>query len=113
EGHAISEYSDDIEGWLDALRKAPEIARVEAGVIDRTRDFSWLADRQLLLLPPAALDDAIQRFTADGMHRAVAARRELLSVPSSDVADLIRQDPLGLFDLMREALGGTQAGLNI
>ncbi len=113
EGHTISEYSDQVDAWVDALRGAPEIARVDAGVIDRTRDFSWLADRQLLLLPPTALDEALKRFTPEGMTPAVAARRELLTVPSADVADLIRQDPIGLFDLLRDALGGAQAGLNI
>jgi predicted exporter len=112
-GHTIADYGDDIDAWIEALRKAPEIGRVDAGVIDRTRDFSWLADRQLLLLPPAALDEALVRFTPDGMRRAVAARRELLTVPSADVADLIRQDPLGLLDLLRDALGSTQAGVNI
>ena len=44
------------------------------------------------------------------MPAAVAARRELLTVPSAEVAELVRQDPAGLFDLMREALGGAQAG---
>ena len=54
--------------WVDALRSAPEIERVDAGVVDRTRDFGWLADRQLLLLhgrlarrgaaPPDARRDA-------------------------------------------------------
>ena len=40
---------DRRRGWT-ALRSAPEIARVDAGVVDRARDFGWLADRQLLLL---------------------------------------------------------------
>ena len=50
DGHAISEYDDEIDAWVDGLRGAPEIARVDAGVVDRTRDFGWLADRQLLVL---------------------------------------------------------------
>ena len=47
------------------------------------------------------------------MGAAVAARRELLTVPSADVAALIRQDPIGLFDLLRDTLGGAQRGLNM
>lgn len=109
DGHAISEFGDDIDAWIDALRRAPEIARVDAGVVDRGRDFGWLADHQLLVLHGHALDEALHRLTPEGMQIAVAARRELLTVPSPDVADLVRQDPAGLFDLLRESLGGTQA----
>jgi len=47
------------------------------------------------------------------MPAAVAARRDLLTVPSAQVAELVRQDPAGLLDLMRDALGGSQNGINI
>ena len=103
EGHTISEYSDDVDGWVEALRAR---ARDRAGRrrrIDRTRDFGWLANRQLLLLPAPALDEALQRFTPDGARDAVAASRELLAVPSSDVANVIRQDPLRLFEILRDS----------
>jgi predicted RND superfamily exporter protein len=110
EGHAINEYRDEIATWVDRLRSAPEIARVDAGVVDRTRDFGWLADRQLLVLHDQFLDEALRRLTPEGMRNAVAARRELLTVPSPEVADLVRQDPAGLFDLVRDAVGGAQAG---
>ena len=50
EGHAIADYDDEIEAWVDALRAAPEITRVDTGIVDRSRDLGWLADRQLLLL---------------------------------------------------------------
>jgi len=113
EGHAVSEYSDVVAAWAEALRSAPEISRVDTGTVDRTRDFGWVADRQLLVLHGHALDDALHRLTPDGMSAAIAARRDLLTVPSAEVAQLVRQDPLGLFDLMRDALGGAQAGMNI
>lgn len=113
EGHAISEYGDEVDAWVNALRLAPEIERVDAGGIDRTRDFGWLADRQLLLLPNAALEKALQRFTPEGTMTAVAASRELLAVPSEDVAAIIRQDPVGLFELLRTALGSSQTGLSL
>jgi uncharacterized protein len=108
DGHTISEYSDEIDVWVDGLRRAPEIARVDAGVVDRTRDFGWLADHQLLVLHGRLLDEALHRLTPDGMRAAVTARRELLTVPSPEVADLVRQDPAGLFDLLRDSLGGAQ-----
>ena len=113
DGHAISEFGDAIDAWIDALRRAPEIAGVDAGVVDRTRDFGWLADHQLLVLHGHVLDEALRRLTPEGMQSAVAARRELLTVPSPDVADLVRQDPAGLFDLLRESLGGMQARVAI
>jgi predicted RND superfamily exporter protein len=109
DGHAIPEFRDDVDTWIGELRRAPEIARVDAGVVDRTRDFGWLADHQLLVLRDRVLDEALHRLTPEGMRTAVAARRELLTVPSPDVADLVRQDPAGLFDLLRESLGGAQS----
>jgi len=113
DGHAIGEYGDEIAAWVGRLRSAPEIARVDAGVVDRSRDFGWLADRQLLVLHDRFLDEALQRLTPDGLLHAVAGRRELLTVPSPDVADLVRQDPAGLFDLVRDALGGAQSGFSL
>jgi predicted RND superfamily exporter protein len=113
EGHAVSEYRDEVTTWADRLRSASEIERVDAGVVDETRDFGWLADHQLLVLRGRFLDEALRRLTADGMREAVAARRELLTMPSPEVADLVRQDPAGLFDLLREALGGTNAGFSL
>ena len=112
EGHAVTEYGDEIEGWVDRLRNAPEVTRVDTGLADRSRDLGWLADRQLLLLDGETLGRALDRLRGDGMRPAVAARRELLSLPSADVAALVRQDPLGLFDLLRDQLGDVQAGMN-
>jgi uncharacterized protein len=112
-GQSIADYDDQIEAWIDALRKAPEIVRVDSGTVDTSRDIGWLADRQLLLFRDDALRKALRRFTDEGMREAVAERRALLSMPSPEIAQLVRQDPLGLFDLMREQLGGSQAGLNI
>ena len=113
EGQSIADYGDQIDTWVAALRAAPEIARVDAGVIDQTRDFGWLADRQLLLLGDGPLDEAFRRLRPGGLEAAVAARRELLGVPSPAIAELVQQDPAGLYDLLRDALGGSQAGLNI
>jgi predicted RND superfamily exporter protein len=110
EGHAISAYDDEVGAWVTRLRAAPEIRRVDPGVVDRTRDFGWLADHQLLLLDDRRLDEALQRLQPDGMIAAVARKRELLTVPSPEVAELVRQDPAGLFDLLRDAMAGTEVG---
>ena len=112
-GHEIPEYRDEVDAWVEALRGAPEIERVDAGVTDRSRDFGWLGDRQLLLLTGSSLDDALARLTPEGVAHAVAARRELLSVPSADVAALVRQDPAGLLDLLRSSAAGMESGLGL
>src|SRR5438046_1322540 len=62
EGHSISEYDDEVVIWVDRLKAAPEIGRVDAGVVDRSRDFGWLADRQLLVLRDGSLDEALRRL---------------------------------------------------
>src|SRR5688572_25846360 len=113
EGHAIDEYRPLIDAWITELRRAPEIAGVDSGTVDESRDFGWLADRQLLLIRGAALDDALRRLQPDGIARAVADSRELLAVPSAEVAELVRQDPVGLLALLRTSVGGTQTGFNI
>ena len=53
---------------------------------DRTRSFDWLANRQLLVLHDRYLDEALRRLGDTGMPAAIAARRDLLALPSSDVA---------------------------
>jgi predicted RND superfamily exporter protein len=110
EGHAISEYAEEIDAWVDALRGSPEIVRVDAGTVDRTRSFDWLANRQLLVLHDGYLDEALRRLGDTGMPAAIAGRRDLLALPSSDVAQIVRQDPAALFDLLRESLGGGAPG---
>ena len=106
EGYPIADYSDRIDAWIDQLRAAPEIDRVDAGVADESRNVGWLADRQLLLLDDRTLDEALDRLRPEGLSAAVASRRELLTLPSSNVADLVRHDPAGLFELTQKAFGG-------
>src|SRR5262245_23661425 len=113
EGRTIDDYSDEVDDWIDGLRAAPEIERVDTGQPDRSRDFQWIADRRLWLLDARGLEKALHRLGPDGLPGAVAESRELLSVPSADVAELVRYDPAGLFALVRDALGSGQTGLNL
>jgi predicted RND superfamily exporter protein len=39
EGHAISEYDAEIEGWIGALREIPEVRAVDSGRLDGSRDW--------------------------------------------------------------------------
>jgi predicted RND superfamily exporter protein len=113
EGTSIGDYSGAIDSWIEQLRKAPEVARVDTGLVDRSRNLEWLADRELLLMRDPGLHTALQRLRGNGMRAALASRRELLALPSPEVAEVVRHDPLGLYDLLREGLGGAQAGVNL
>lgn len=113
DGQAIGDYEDEIDAWIEALRDAPEIDRVDSGVADGSRDFQWLADRRLLLLRGEALEQGLARLSGPGLQTAVSDSRGLLSAPSPSVVDLVRNDPLGLFGLLRQTLGGAQSGINI
>jgi predicted RND superfamily exporter protein len=77
--HAVTEYAEEIDDWIDCLRLAPEVAEIDAGVADDGRNFSWLQDRELLLLGGQPLDAALERLSAGGIAAAVAplVNREL------------------------------------
>ena len=107
EGQSIEEYADDVDAWVEQLRQAPEIRGVDVAAVDTSRDFSWLAEHQLLLLNDRALEEALARLTPDGLAKAVASRRELLSLPSNEIVQLVRQDPAGISDLSLDS-GGAQ-----
>ena len=111
EAHAIDEYDAQIAAWADALRRAPEIARVDTGLADPARDLRWLAERQLLFLSDAPLTAALERLGGATAAEALAARRELLAFPSPETEALVRQDPLGLLDLLRAEIGPGLSGL--
>jgi uncharacterized protein len=111
--HTVDEYEDEIAAFVDKLKTLPEIERVDAGLFDASRDWAYLGDRELLLLSPARLQDAIGRFDVSRMPTELASQRELLSVPSPEIAQMVRQDPLGLFGLLRDQMQGAAAAFSI
>jgi uncharacterized protein len=113
QGNAVAEYSDDVDRWVAALRASPEIEWVDPGTAGPDRDWSWLADRQLLLLQGNALETALSRLEPAGMAAALASTRELLTMPSPAVAAMVSQDPLDLVALLRQQLGGQRAGITV
>ncbi len=112
-GHAVADYSEDVDRWVSALRAAPEIEWVDPGTAGPDRDWAWLAEHQLLLLRGDALETALSRLQPAGMTSALASSRELLTMPSPAVAALVRQDPLDLLGLLRRQLGGQRAGITV
>jgi uncharacterized protein len=113
EGHAIADYADVVDDWVEELRRAPEIERVDAGLLDSRRDWQYVADRELLLLPDVALDTALHRLDPEGLRQGLDASRELLTVPSPEIAVTVQNDPLGFLPLLGESLGGANAGFNL
>ena len=86
-GQSISDYDEQIDAWIDALRKAPEVTRVDSGTVDTSQDIGWLADRQLLLFRDDALEKALKRFSGDDMKglEMFAARYSLTRFRRSSV----------------------------
>jgi len=113
EGYAISDYGAEIDAWIERLNALDEVTRVDAGLADRSRRLEWLASRQLLLMQRDTLDEALRRLRREGMRGALAARRELLAFPSAEAADLVRRDPLGFYDLLRDQVGAGHTGVNL
>jgi hypothetical protein len=112
EGSSIADYDDTVDALAAALRRAPEIAQVDAGPRDPGRDWRYLADRVLLLAvpgQPAILD----RFGGAPLAAQVAGTRELLSLPSPEMAALVRADPLGLLATLRDRLAGAASGMKL
>jgi predicted exporter len=112
-GHAIDDYQEQIEAFVARLKALPEIERVDAGLFGEGRDWRYLADRVLLMLSAEREKEALERFGAARLPGEVAGARELLGVPSPEVAAMVRQDPLGLFMLMRDQLQGAAASATI
>lgn len=112
EGTAIADYEDTVEVLAAALRRAPEIAQVDAGPRDPGRDWRYLSDRVLLLAAPGQ-PAILERFGGAPLAAQVAGTRELLSLPSPEIVELVRADPLGLFATLRDRLAGAASGMKL
>jgi predicted RND superfamily exporter protein len=112
EGADVGDYDETVEALATALRGAPEIAQVDAGPRDRGRDWRYLSDRVLLLTTPSQ-PELLERFEKAGLFRQVASTRELLSLPSPEMAELVRADPLGLLLSLRDRLAGAASGMKL
>lgn len=98
----IAEAGPEIEAYLTRLRQLTEIAKVDAGVFDDSKDWTYVQDRTFALIGPEAARGAIGRFSDAGMRDALRRSRELLATPSPEVRQLVQADPLGLLSLVRE-----------
>src|SRR5215217_1639423 len=90
EEHSISDAAALVDAYVDELRRAPEIAHVDADVIAPDKDWSYLFNRELLLLTPDARREALARFDPARMDAQLARARESLSVSSADVKAMVQ-----------------------
>jgi predicted RND superfamily exporter protein len=110
---------EDASGFVDAyvrrLRALPEISRVDAGLFDSDKDWTYLQERTFVLIGPDATREALGRFSEAGLRTALLRSRDLLGTPSPDVRALVQTDPLGLFSVLRDHFAGdrTFAGLDV
>ncbi len=58
ESGAVADYRDYVDTLADALRLLPDVKRVDTGLLDATRDWTYLTDRQLLLLDDRSFEEA-------------------------------------------------------
>jgi len=112
DGTEIGDHDETVEALTTALRQAPEIAHVDAGPRDAGRDWSYLSDRVLLLVTPSQ-PELLERFQPARLAAQVASTRELLALPSPEMAELVRADPLGLLLSLRDRLAGAASGMKL
>lgn len=104
-GKDIADSEAFVDRYVERLRRAPEIASVDAELFDDLKDWSYLFDRALLLLGPRDAEAALVRFAPSGMAAQLAESRELLAMSSPQVKAYVQQDPLGVLRMLREKVG--------
>ncbi len=100
----VNNHGELIDSYVALLRQAPEIESVDAQVFETGKDWNYLSDRELYLLGPTGAAQALARFRSPLLQQEIAHARTLLSMPSSEVAALVRQDPLGLLSTLRDRM---------
>jgi predicted RND superfamily exporter protein len=103
-GEPIADFAAQVDVFADRLRALPSIAHVDSGLLESTRDWSYMRDRELMLFDERTLPGVLRRFGPAGMPSALEGSRTLLAAPSSAVAQLVQEDPLGLVPLLGEQL---------
>jgi len=105
----VEDASDVIEAYLERLRALPEIAKVDAGLFEPDKDWTYLQDRTFALIGPSATREALDRFSEQGLRDALVKARDLLGTPSPDIRQFVQSDPLGLLALVRDRFAGDRS----
>ena len=110
---AVDDYRDYVDALAEALRGLPEVRRVDTGLLDGSRDWTYLTDRQLLLLDDTGFASAIARMAPAQVPAQVARTRDLLALPTPETKALAQRDPLGWFELTTARLQGASGVLRL
>jgi predicted RND superfamily exporter protein len=113
ESGAVADYRDYVAALVTALRALPDVTRVDTGLLDPSRDWTYLTDRQLLLLDDRGFDQAVARMAPDRVAEQVGRTRQLLALPSPEIKAMAQRDPLGWFELSSARLHGASGVLRL
>ncbi len=113
ESGAVADYRDYVHALADALRRLPDVKRVDTGLLDATRDWTYLTDRQLLLLDDRGFDEAVARMAPDRIRVQLRRTRELLALPTPELKAIAQRDPLDWFGLTTARLQGASGVLQL
>jgi predicted exporter len=102
----IEDASNVTEAYLRRLRALPEIAKIDAGLFEPDKDWTYLQDRTFVLIGPSATREALDRFSEQGLRAALIQSRDLLGTPSQEIRQFVQSDPLGLLALVRDRFAG-------
>lgn len=110
---AIEDYREYVDALATALRGLPDVTSVDTGLLDASRDWTYLTDRQLLLLDDRGFDQALARMAPGQVGAQVARTRDLLALASPEIKAMTQRDPLGWFELSRARLQGASGVLRL
>jgi predicted RND superfamily exporter protein len=105
--------AEDLEGWADALaerlRADPTISSVETGIDSDSPLISYVQERLPLFLDDEGLDELRARLSDEAIAAGVADARGLLNVvPSPELKELLRRDPLRLSTILLNRFTGAR-----
>jgi len=102
--HTIAEYRDQIDEVVEQLRALPDLAAVDAGLAGSGVDWGYVLDRQLLLLGPSGVPQALSRLGSTTMDAELLRAKDRISLAPESMGALVQQDPLDLVGLVRAHL---------
>lgn len=113
EGAAIDDYAPVVDRYVAALRRVPEMARVDAELFAPGKDWGYLADHLFQLLGPEETARALSELTPDGLESTLRRVRGNLALAPASMRQAAQQDPLDFLGLMRHRLSAAQAFVRV
>src|SRR5262249_11553396 len=109
---SMANHTDLVDAYVKALRETPEIASIDAQLMDADKDWTYLSDRVLYLLGGNDATAAIGRFRRPRLDQELLHARDLLSMPSPQIKAYVQHDPLGLLGILRSRMEQQKGALS-